>query len=204
MIRLHLLDRAAVQGLHDARHYSQMRLAGIASAARSLLARWWQQKFERLARGPNGAARIISSTITARPTRPVRCYNTYTAAAPCPHPARSQVATWAQGGRPPPRQPTGPNCGAPLHRRRTRQPSLRPAERPFPPEPPLPAEIAVRSRGPPAAAAMANVANRSTRVGARLSLPGGGAARGEAIARTGRARTSTGRALTSAAQNVNL
>ena len=71
------------------------------------------------ARGPNGAAGIISSTITARPTRPVRCYNTYTAAAPCPHPARSQVTTWTQGGRPPPRQPTSPTCGAPLHRRRT-------------------------------------------------------------------------------------
>ena len=152
MIRLYLLHLAAVQGLHDARCFSQVRLAGVASCCCTLAARSVVATKVRAARArvdENGAAGIISSTITARPTRPVRCYNTYTAAAPCPHPARSQVTTQAQGGRPPPRQPTDPTYGAPLHRRRTRQPSLRPAERPFPPEPPLPAEIAVRSRGPP-------------------------------------------------------
>ena len=102
--------------------FSQVRLAGVASCCCTLAARSVVATKVRAARArvdENGAARIISSTITARPTRPVRCYNTYTAAAPCPHPARSQVTTWTQGGRPPPRQPTSPTCGAPLHRRRT-------------------------------------------------------------------------------------
>ena len=102
--------------------FSQVRLAGVASCCCTLAARSVVATKVRAARArvdENGAAGIISSTITARPTRPVRCYNTYTAAAPCPHPARSQVTTWTQEGRPPPRQPTGPTCGAPLHRRRT-------------------------------------------------------------------------------------
>ena len=210
MIRLYLLGRAAVQGLHDARCSSQVRLAGnckLLLPARCSLVGGNKSSSGSRARGRKRCGRnyFFDYHRASDPTRALlqHLHCCCSMPAPCTLPGDNMDTRRAHRHVSLPVQPTERRCtvdapasqvcGRPSGRFRLSR-RFRPRWRCVPEA--LQCGVA--------AAAMANVANRSTRVGARLSVPGGGSGCREAIARTGRARTSNGRALTSAAQNVNL